>query len=133
MNPKGFKFSKEHEWLYLVSGDTAKIGVSDYAQDHLGDIVFLDLPVPGSIVKQFGKIGEIESVKAVSDLYSPVSGEVLEMNQAAIDNPQLINHDPYGDGWLVKLKLSKPEEINALMDSEQYDRFVSQLDQESPK
>jgi glycine cleavage system H protein len=128
MNPKGFKFSKEHEWLYLISDETVKIGISDYAQDHLGDIVFLDLPVPGSIVEQFGKIGEIESVKAVSDLFSPVSGEVLEINQAAIDDPQLINHDPYGDGWLVKLALSNPDELETLMDSEQYDQFVSQSD-----
>lgn len=130
MNRKDFRFSQEHEWLYLVSGDTAKIGVSDYAQDHLGDIVFLDLPAPGSIVEQFGKIGEIESVKAVSDLFSPVSGEVLEINQAAIDDPQLINHDPYGDGWLVKLRLSKPEELDALLDSEQYNKFITQLGKE---
>ena len=131
MNPKGFKFTKDHEWLCLISDETVKIGISDYAQDHLGDIVFLDLPVPGSIVGQSGKIGEIESVKAVSDLFSPVSGKVLEINQAAIDDPQLINHDPYGDGWLVKLKLSNPNELDALMDSEQYDQFVSQLDKEN--
>ena len=130
MNSKGFKFSKEHEWLCLISDETVKIGISDYAQDHLGDIVFLDLPVTGSIVRQFGKIGEIESVKAVSDLFSPVSGEVLEINQAAIDDPQLINHDPYGDGWLVKLALSSPDELETLMDSEQYDQFVSQLAKE---
>jgi len=126
MNPKQYKYSQEHEWICLESADKGKMGITDYAQSRLGDIVFLELPAPGTKVQQFGKIGEIEAAKVVSDLFTPVSGEVLEINQAAIDEPQLVNQDPYGDGWLVRLKLSKPSELDALMNSDEYDKFVTQ-------
>ena len=102
------------------------MGITDYAQSRLGDIVFLELPAIGTRVEQFGKIGEIESVKAVSDLFTPVSGKVLEINQAAIDDPGLVNQAPYGDGWLIRLELSKPSELDALMNSDEYDKFVTQ-------
>ena len=131
MNPREYKYSQEHEWIYPEPGDKGKIGITDYAQSRLGDIVFLELTAPGTKVEQFGKIGEIESAKAVSDLFTPVSGEVLEINQAAINEPQLVNQDPYGDGWLVRLKLSKPSELDALMNSDEYDAFMAKLGEES--
>ena len=126
MNAKEYKYSQEHEWICPESADKAKMGITDYAQSRLGDIVFLELPAIGTRVEQFGKIGEIESVKAVSDLFTPVSGNVLEINQAAIDDPGLVNQDPYGDGWLIRLELSKPSELDALMNSDEYDKFVTQ-------
>jgi glycine cleavage system H protein len=126
MNPKQYKYSQEHEWICLESSDKGKMGITDYAQSHLGDIVFIELLAPGTKVEQFSKIGVIESPKVVSDLFTPVSGEVLEINQAAIDEPQLVNRDPYGDGWLVRLRLSKPSELDALMNSDEYDKFVTQ-------
>lgn len=130
MNPKEYKYTKEHEWICPEAGDKGKIGIADYAQSHLGDIVFLDLPAPGTQLEQLGKIGEIESVKAVVDLFTPASGEVLEVNQAAIDEPVLLNQDPYGDGWLVRLKLSKPSELDNLMNGDEYDKFVAELAKE---
>ena len=130
MNPKECKYTQEHEWIRPEPGDKGKMGLTDYAQSHLGDIVFLDLPAPGTQVEQFKKMGEIESVKAVSDLFSPVSGQVLEINQAVIDEPGLVNQDPYGKGWLVKLELSKPSELDALMNNDEYDKFVTELSEE---
>ena len=126
MNPKEYKYSQEHEWICPESADKGKMGITDYAQSRLGDIVFLELPAPGTKVEQFGKIGEIEAAKAVSDLFTPASGEVLEINKAAINEPQLVNRDPYGDGWLVRLELSRPSELDALMNSDEYDKFVTQ-------
>lgn len=128
MNPKEYKYTQEHEWICLEPGGKGKVGVTDYAQSQLGDVVFLDLPAPGAKVAQFGKMGEIETVKAVADLFSPVSGQVSEINQAAIDEPKLINEDPYGTGWLVRLELSQPSELDALMNSDEYDKFVAGLD-----
>ncbi len=130
MNPKEYKYTPEHEWICPESEDKGKIGITDYAQSHLGDMVFLDLPAPGTQVEKSQKMGEIESLKAVSDLFAPVSGEVLEINQAAIDEPNLVNKDPYGAGWLVKLELSKPSELEALMNSDEYDKFKAKLSQE---
>jgi glycine cleavage system H protein len=121
--PKGYKYTREHEWICCEG----KVGVSDYAQFHLGDVVFLDLPAPGTQVVKFSKMGEIESVKAVSDLFAPASGRVLEINQNAIDQPSLINQDPYGNGWLLVLEISNPGEINDLMDSDDYDKLVATL------
>lgn len=126
MNPKQYKYSQEHEWICLESADKAKMGITDYAQSRLGDIVFLELPAPGTCVEQFSKIGEIEAAKVVSDLFTPVSGEVLEINQTAIDEPQLVNRDPYGDGWLVRLELSNPSELDILMNGDEYNKFVTQ-------
>ncbi len=130
MNPKEYKYAQEHEWICPESGDKGNMGLTDYSQTQLGDIVFLDLPTPGTQVEQFKKMGEIESVKAVSDLFSPVSGQVLEINQAVIDEPGLVNQDPYGKGWLVKLELSNLSELDTLMNSDKYDEFVTQLSEE---
>ena len=104
------------------------MGITDYAQSQLGDIVFLDLPAPGTQLAQSQKMGEVEAVKAVSDIFSPVSGRVLETNQAVIDEPGLVNKDPYGVGWMVRLELSKPSELDTLMSSDEYDKFVAGLD-----
>lgn len=129
MSQKEYKYTQEHEWICPESEDRGKTGITDYAQDQLGDIVYLDLPVPGTQLEQFKKMGEVESVKAVSDLFSPVSGQVLEVNQNAIDEPQLVNEDPYGGGWLVRLELNDPSELDALMNSDEYDKFVVELEE----
>ncbi|MBA7663256.1 Glycine cleavage system H protein [subsurface metagenome] len=129
MSPKEYKYTQEHEWICPKSADKGKIGLTDYAQDQLGDIVYLDLPVPGTQVEQFKKMGEVESVKAVSDIFAPVSGQVLEANQAAIDKPQLVNEDPYRAGWLVRFELNDPSELDALMNSDEYDKFVAELEE----
>jgi len=130
MNPKDCKYTQEHEWIRPEPGNKGSIGLTDYAQSQLGDIVYLDLPAPGTQVEQSKKMGEVESVKAVSDISSPVSGQVLEINQTVIDEPGLVNEDPYGAGWLVRLELSKPSELDALMDSDKYDKFVAELSEE---
>jgi glycine cleavage system H protein len=131
MNPKENKYTQEHEWICFEGGDKGKAGLTDYAQTQLGDLVYLDLPEPGVAVEQSKKMAEIESVKAVADFLAPVSGEVLEVNQSAIDDPALVNQDPYGEGWLVELELSNPSELDALMDSDQYDKFVAELEAEA--
>jgi glycine cleavage system H protein len=127
MTPKDYKYTSEHEWICPESGNKGKVGLADYAQSQLGDIVFLDLPAPGTQVEQGKKMGEVESVKAVSDIFAPASGKVLEVNQSVVDEPKLVNEDPYGAGWLVKLELSKPSELDALMPSDKYDEFVAEL------
>ncbi len=126
MNPKDYKYTKDHEWLSIESENKAKMGLANYAQSQLGDIVFLDLPQPGTEVEQFKKIGEVESVKAVSDLFSPAGGKVLEINQSVVDEPKLVNEDPYGAGWLVKLELSDPSQLDALMNSEEYEKYEAE-------
>ena len=131
MNPKDYKYTQEHEWIHSESESKGKIGLTDYAQTQLGDLVYLDLPEPDTEVEQFKKMGEIESVKAVVDIFAPASGKVLEINQSAIDDPALVNQDPYGEGWLVELELSKPSELEALMDSDQYDELVAKLEAEA--
>jgi glycine cleavage system H protein len=127
MNPKEYKYTLEHEWICPESKNKGKVGLADYAQSQLGDVVFVDLPAPGTQVEQGKKMGEVESVKAVSDIFAPVSGRVLEINQTVVDEPGLVNKDPYGAGWLVRLELSKPSELDALMDSEKYDTLVAEL------
>ena len=108
MNPSDRKYSKEHEWAKVEAEDRITVGITHYAQDQLGDIVYLDLPSPGTMVEQFKKLGEVESVKAVSDIYSPMSGEILEVNQEIIDHPEAVNEDPFEKGWLVKLRVNSP-------------------------
>ena len=127
MNLKEYKYTQEHEWICPESGNKWKIGLTDYAQSRLGDMVYIDLLSPGNQVKQRQKIGEVESAKAVSEIFTPVSGQVLEINQAVIDKPGLVNQDPYGKGWLVKLELSNLSELDTLMNSDKYDEFVAQL------
>jgi glycine cleavage system H protein len=122
--PPDLRYSKEHEWVRVDEG-VGTVGITDYAQDQLGDIVYLDLPKVGTQVGQLAKLGEIESVKAVSDLFSPVSGEVTEVNQEAVDAPELVNRDPYGAGWLVRVRLSDSAELEALLGVEEYEELLA--------
>ena len=124
-SPDDLKYTKEHEWVRLES-EVGTVGITDYAQDQLGDIVFVELPAPGTAVTQMQKFGEIESVKAVSELYSPVTGEVVEANAALVGSPQLVNDDPYGEGWMLRIRLSDPSEIDKLLSAEEYDDFIAQ-------
>jgi glycine cleavage system H protein len=123
MYPENFRYTKEHEWV-LVEGDTGTIGITDHAQQELGDIVYVDLPKPGSKLEQGKSLGSVESVKAVSDVYSPVSGEVVEVNGALADAPEKLNEDPHGTAWLVKLKLSSPGELSGLMSAADYQAYI---------
>ena len=123
MNPEGLKYSKEHEWLN-VEESAAVIGITHFAQDSLGDVVFVELPQVGDEVRQFEKMGEIESVKAVSDLYSPVSGKVVEVNDGLNDSPELVNDSPYEDGWMLRVELADESEVGALMSASEYDSFL---------
>ncbi len=123
-SPDDRKYSKEHEWL-KIDGDTATIGITDYAQDQLGDVVYVDLPQVGATITQFEKMGEIESVKAVSDLFTPASGEVLEANEKVVEKPELVNSDPHGHGWLLRIKLIDPGEADKLMSAADYDAFIA--------
>lgn len=125
MNLPHYRYTKEHEWARLED-DTAVVGITHYAAEQLGDVVFVDLPAIGTRVAQFQKFGEIESVKAVSDLYSPVSGEVIETNEVIIDTPELVNTEPYLRGWLIRVALSHPTELEALMTSAQYEDLLAQ-------
>lgn len=122
--PGDLRYSKEHEWVRLEDG-LATIGITDFAQDQLGDIVFLDLPEPGASFEQFAKIGEIESVKSVSELFTPVGGEVTEMNQAAVDQPEIVNQEPYGAGWLIRLRVEDPAQLDNLLSAEEYEALVA--------
>jgi glycine cleavage system H protein len=123
-SPDDRRYSKEHEWVRM-HGDIAVIGITDYAQDQLGDIVYIQLPEDGSTVSQFEEMGEIESVKAVSDLYAPASGEVLRANAELVQKPELVNIHPHGEGWLIELALSDASELDKLMSAEQYDEFIA--------
>ena len=129
MNPEDRKYTREHEWLLLeASGDgTALVGITHYAQDQLGDVVYLELPSVGDDVGYLAKMGEIESVKAVSDLYSPVSGEVSEVNGRLAQEPELVNNDPFGDGWMLRVKMSDPSELDNLLDASAYNEYLGQL------
>jgi glycine cleavage system H protein len=118
--PENLKYTREHEWLRLDDGDQGTVGITDFAQDSLGDVVFLDLPAIGRNLEQNAKFGEIESVKAVSELYSPVSGEVTEVNSAVNDAPELINSDPYGKGWLIKISVSDRSQVDSLLSAADY-------------
>ena len=126
-SPSDRKYTKEHEWV-RIDADVGTAGITDYAQDQLGDIVFVDLPASGTKVTALAKFGEIESVKAVSELFSPVSGEVVERNEALTDNPQWVNDDPYGDGWMIRVRLSATGEIDKLMSAEEYETFLQTAD-----
>lgn len=123
MNPEDLKYSEEHEWLRM-EGDTAVIGITHFAQDSLGDVVFVELPEVGADVGQFEKMGEIESVKAVSDLYSPVGGRVVEVNDSLNDSPELVNDSPYQEGWMIKVEVSDSSEIERLMSASEYGALV---------
>ena len=120
--PAGYKYTKEHEWIDLA-GERGKIGITDYAQQQLGDVVYIELPEVGAKLKQGQSFGTIESVKAVSELYAPVSGEVVEVNAALKDKPETVNADPHGS-WMIAIKLTNPTEADALMDASQYETLV---------
>jgi glycine cleavage system H protein len=121
--PSELKYTKEHEWI-LVEGDKAKIGITDFAQKELGDIVFLDITSIGKEVKQNDIFGSIEAVKTVSDLFMPVTGSVLSVNSNLDSDPQLVNSDPYGEGWMVEISLSNLSEVDGLLTAEQYQDIV---------
>ena len=120
---RGLRYTRTHEWA-RIEGDVATVGVTDSAQSELGDITYLELPQPGTQVKQGEPMGVIESVKAASDIYSPVSGEVIEANQGVVEAPEKVNQSPYGDAWLVKIRLSDPSEVENLMDADAYEQFL---------
>ena len=124
MTPDQLKYSSEHEWIFVDENGVGLVGISQHAADSLGDVVFVDLPVVGDSVDQFGKMGEIESVKAFSELFSPVGGEVLEVNNILSDAPDLVNESPYEKGWMIKVKVNDTTEIENLMTLAEYDDFV---------
>ena len=128
MNPKNLKYHKEHDWA-RIEGDVAVLGVTDYAQESLGDIVYIELPEVGAEVTAGASYAEIESVKAVSDVYAPVSGTVLEANEEVVDAPELINESAYEDGWLIKIKLSDPSEADDLMTAEEYEEMLAEQEE----
>lgn len=123
MYPENYRYTKEHEWV-LVEGDTGTVGITFHAQKELGDIVYVDLPKVGAAVEQGKSLGSVESVKAVSDIYAPVSGEVLEINTILADAPEKLNEDPHGSAWLVKMRLGKPDEIKDLLSAADYQSYV---------
>jgi len=122
--PQGLKYSKEHEWV-ATEDSVATIGVTDYAQDQLGEIVYIELPSVGDKVSKDDPFGVIESVKAVSDIFAPVSGTVTEVNQELAESPEMINEDPYGDGWLIKIRISDGAELDDLMDNDEYQEIIA--------
>jgi glycine cleavage system H protein len=124
MNPDELRYSKEHEWVRVETDGAAAIGITAFAAESLGDVVFVDLPEAGASVAQFEKFGEIESVKAVSDLFSPISGSITEVNQGLADNPQLVNDGPYSEGWLLRVAMADSSEMDVLMSSSEYESFL---------
>ena len=124
MDPQDCRYTKEHEWV-RAAGDRGTVGITDYAQKQLGDVVFVELPEVGARVEAGKRFGTVESVKAVSELYAPVSGEVLEVHQALTQKPEILNTDPYGEGWMIVVKLADPGALSGLMDVGQYQAYVA--------
>lgn len=122
--PEGLKYSKEHEWV-RVEGDIAVIGITDFAQGELGDIIYVDIETIGEELQANEVFGTVEAVKTVSDLFLPISGEILELNEKLADEPELVNTDPYGEGWMIKVKISDASELDALMDAAGYTAAIS--------
>src|SRR4030042_5916794 len=127
--PDGYRYTKDHEWVSLEK-DIATMGITDYAQDELGDIVYVEMPEIGTELTANDTFGVIESVKAVSDLFAPMSGEVIEINESLEEEPELVNEDPHGDGWMIKVKISDITEFDSLMTSEEYEEYIAE-EQES--
>jgi glycine cleavage system H protein len=125
MYPDDLHYTKQHEWI-RVSDDVGVVGITDYAQQQLGDIVYVDLPRVGAVLAQGKTMGSVESVKAVSDIYAPISGEVLEINDTLASRPETLNEAPHGDGWLVKIRLSTPDEISGLLAAADYEKYVAE-------
>jgi glycine cleavage system H protein len=121
--PENLKYTKDHEWA-KIDGDVVTIGITDYAQSELGDIVFIELPEVGLTTAQADSFGTIEAVKAVSDLFAPLSGEIVDVNSNLTDNPEMINEDPYGKGWIIKIKLSSKGELDSLLDKSAYEELI---------
>jgi glycine cleavage system H protein len=128
--PSQYRYTKDHEWVE-VKGGVATVGITDYAQHELGDVVFVELPKPGAKVEAGKSFGTVESVKAVSELYAPASGEVVEVNGALHDTPEKINADPHGAAWLIKIRLANPAEVNGLMDAAAYEAYVVEKGKEA--
>jgi glycine cleavage system H protein len=126
MNPTDRKYTKEHEWIKLEEGSAGLLGITHFAQEQLGDVVYLDLPQVGTQLNQHAKFGEVESVKTVSDLYIPVSGKVIEVNQNVMDHPEVVNEDPYGRGWILRVELQDPSELDGLLTAEQYEAVIQE-------
>ena len=129
MNPQDLHYTRSHEWV-RIDGDVGTVGITDYAQKELGEIVYLELPEVGHMFNSEDEFGTVESVKAVSELFTPLSGEVIEINKGAVAEPGIVNDDPFGDGWLIKLKLSTDEEVKKLLSAQQYEEFVKQEEKE---
>ena len=129
MNLKNFKFTEDHEWV-KCEGNISTIGITDYAQKELGDVVYVELPTPGDAIKKGDACSNIESVKAVSDIYAPVSGEITEVNNTLNDQPEKVNQDPYGEGWLFKIKMNNQDETEALIDEEKYNDYLKGISEE---
>ncbi|HEX9304063.1 MAG TPA: glycine cleavage system protein GcvH [Thermoanaerobaculia bacterium] len=129
MNPEDLHYTPSHEWV-RIDGDVGTIGITDYAQKELGEIVYLELPEVGHVFNAGDEFGTVESVKAVSELFTPVSGEIVEVNKGAVAEPGIVNDDPFGDGWLIKTKLTTDEEVGKLMTAEQYATYVQQEEKE---
>ena len=129
MNPEDLHYALSHEWV-RVEGEIGTIGITDHAQKELGEIVYLELPEVGHVVNAQEEFGTVESVKAVSELFAPVSGEVVQVNKAAVEEPGIVNDDPFGDGWLLKVKLSTDEEVSKLMSAEQYAEYLKEEEKE---
>ena len=123
--PPDLRYTKDHEWVRL-DGDMATVGITDYAAEQLGDIVFVELPAVGKALEQFGAFGVVESVKAVSDLFAPLSGEVTDANDALTGKPELVNSDPYGEGWMVRVRIADTGQLDELMDGPAYDDLVAE-------
>jgi glycine cleavage system H protein len=129
VNPEDLRYTQSHEWV-RIDGDVGTIGITDYAQKELGDIVYLELPEVGHVFNAGEEFGTVESVKAVSELFTPVSGEIVEINKGAVTEPGIVNDDPFGDGWMIKLKLSTDEEVQKLLTAGQYEEYVKQEEKE---
>src|SRR5881227_1280534 len=123
MTPEDSRYAKSHEYI-AIEGEVGTIGITDYAQKELGDVVFVELPQIGTQLEAGDELGSIESVKAVSELFAPVSGEVVEINEALADKPELVNTDPYGDGWMIRMRLKDPTEMDSLMTAEEYEEYI---------
>ncbi len=130
MYPSDFRYTREHEWI-KVSGDTGTVGITDYAQHELGDVVFVELPKVGAKLAANQAFGTVESVKAVSEIYCPVSGEVVEVNTALADTPETINKDPHGAAWLIKIKVANAAELSSLMDAGAYQAYIAEKQKEA--
>ena len=126
-NPVNLKYTKEHEWI-RIDGDIATVGITDYAQDQLTDVVFVELPEVGKQIEQNGNLCVVESVKSVSDIFSPISGEIVEVNKALENSPELVNNDPFEGGWMVKLKAINEAELDKLMTTEEYNTFLTGIE-----